>query len=184
MFGQIAGALIGAHSARSINKKQQRYASHMSNTAFQRQMADMKKAGLNPILAAGKGTGASTPNVPLRDPGESSRAGSIAAAQIGQIKASTAQAWANEQVAAAQQVKIHAEAANTQQMNQMNQMDIDTLKRMGLSPMQLRHTPINQLGSMAIDGAGNVKDWVGEKGSDLKAKAEEWWKKTKRKLDK
>lgn len=40
----------------------QRYASMMSNTAYQRAMRDMRKAGLNPILA-GKYGGASTPSV-------------------------------------------------------------------------------------------------------------------------
>jgi hypothetical protein len=127
-------------------RAQMAFQERLSNSAYQRAMQDMKKAGLNPILA-GKVGGASSP------------AGALP--NIGNSGAAAAQAAATGVATATQMEKLKQEKMNTQR-----------LEELGLSPMEMMYTPFNQGGSMAINKVHQgVQTWI-DKSSGSSAKSQ------------
>ena len=100
VFGGLASSAQALWNQKEKGRDRQ-YATKMSNTAHQREVADLRRAGLNPILSAG-GSGASTPSI-----------GSIGAPDVAGNISKLTQASTARKAAAANIDYVRANAANT-----------------------------------------------------------------------
>ena len=66
-LASTATSAIGARMQKKEAEKNRNFQADMSNTSYQRAMADMRQAGLNPMLAYSQG-GASTPTGSMANP--------------------------------------------------------------------------------------------------------------------
>lgn len=112
----IASGLIGAHGQKRANeqtlqsaREAMAFTERMSNTSYQRAMADMRAAGLNPMLAFMKG-GASTPGGSQAN--MQNELGTVAnsAAEMARLSADYKQILANTELSKAMTAKTLAEA--------------------------------------------------------------------------
>jgi len=129
-----AASVFGQSSANKANKreaeKNRQFQEYMSSTAHQREIKDLKKAGLNPILSATGGRGASTPGGSMarientaKDLNKNVAATSLLAAQLGQIKATTS--YTNEQTQLAAEQQMHVRAQAQTQINSAVGLDLE-----------------------------------------------------------
>ena len=138
LLSHILPATYQAQQQKSRAKDQMNFQREMSNTSYQRQMADMRKAGLNPILAAKMG-GASTPS------------GALAGTpNVSQTMASTVQQATQMRMAHAQVQTQQATAKKMQIENELLGDDLKMLRKLGLSQISAKHTPYNIGGSMFL----------------------------------
>lgn len=116
-FGAIAGGVIGkavdVWSAREASKDERAFMERMSSTSYQRAVADMRAAGINPMLAYMQG-GASTP--------------STSAADTGSFSASLSSAVQARRVAAETEL-LNQQTASAKEQARKTRIEADILKR-------------------------------------------------------
>lgn len=115
----VQGHMAQVQSAR-YNAMQMKFAAHQSNTAYQRTMADMSLAGLNPILAAGNGPSqAMSPNSAMQVSQANTGGGEKLGAQLAEQQIDRARARADIGLTQQQESNARSQQSNIHKENQV-----------------------------------------------------------------
>lgn len=116
----MLGGIFSNNAAKKAAQAQMDFQERMSNTAHQREVNDLRLAGLNPILSATKGLGgASTPSGASYSPTDvlspsasSAFTSALTLANVAKLKQDTATSDAQENLLNAQAENVQADTAN------------------------------------------------------------------------
>lgn len=132
----LLGGIFGNQGERAAAAENRAFQERMSNTAYQRAMADMRKAGLNPILAYKQG-GASSPSgskATFKDPitpaVHSALAAKTQATQIENIKSQTRKTTAEAILAENKESSSASQEAVWQELFELLKHGISSAKQL------------------------------------------------------
>lgn len=141
MWGAIAQAAAStAGTAFSLYEqhKNRKFQESLAHNGVQWRVADMKKAGINPILAASPGGGASTVGSTMPDVSGMNNFGSQSSA-VSQAKTAKSQAESNIALQGAQALNVAADTVNKNSSNEL-------IKQQALTETARRNMMLSQSG--------------------------------------